>query len=44
MAVGGVGGVKGRVFGAAVIVCDNFDGGRGPYVRQRIVSLQQRLN
>jgi hypothetical protein len=27
---GGEGGVEGRVFGAAVIVCDSFDGGRGP--------------
>ncbi len=40
VAVGGVGGVEGRAFGAAVIVCDNFDGGRGPYVRQTIVSFR----
>jgi hypothetical protein len=42
--VGGVGGVEGLAFCAAVIVCDNFDGGRDPYVRRTIVSLQQRLN
>ena len=35
---GRVGGVEGRVFGAAVIVCDSFEGGRGPCVRQAIVS------
>jgi hypothetical protein len=37
VAVGGEGGVEGRVFGAAaVIVWDSFDGGRGPYVQQAI--------
>ena len=42
--VGGEGGVEGLAFCVAVIVCDNFDGGRDPYVRRTIVSLQQRLN
>lgn len=32
-AVGREGGVEGRVFGAAVMDCDSFDGGRGPCVR-----------
>lgn len=37
VAVGGEGGVEGRVFGTdAVIVCDSFDGGSGPCVRQAI--------
>ena len=44
VAVGREGGVEGRVFGAAVMVCDSFDGGRGPCVRQGIVSFWQRLN
>ena len=40
-AVGGEGGVEGRVFGAAVVmVCDSFEGGRGPCgVRKAIVSI-----